>query len=430
VLTSLVIISADRPERYRGSGAPQAIEQTGIFGDYAFGGLDYSPSFLKDWSGTTPLHLNIPLEEDFKSSEFTKLPLESIGTFSSHKENFDGSIAVTFIRERFFGGLVVMIGGLRPHEREDVFHFVEKLGAPVIADPHSGLREALQDQLLLLPEETLKDELPAKVLRLGEVPHGRFWRDLETHTETQVLSVTNSGYSGLARESVVLKGDVGRILRGVGEQEKVGDILDSLTNEHSRRAKVDELLEAYPNSEPGLVRTLSLHVATGDSLYLGNSLPIREWSTFAQRDIPTPEIWANRGANGIDGQIATWFGTSREVENAWAIIGDLTALYDLNALAMSEQVELSGRRLVIINNGGGRIFTHLPRLNDLNEVEQNHFTQAHQTRFQYFAKMWDWDYLAVRDPEDLDEQEENKNPMIIEVFPDLHETEELWSNLY
>ena len=427
----LIIISADRPEAYRASGAPQAIEQQGLFGNYAEGGQNYDSfeSPFSKWSGTNPLHINIPLDEEFKASEIGALSLEEIGEFTPQKEHFDGSIIVDFLKERVFEGLVVMIGGLRPEEREEAFHFVETLGVPVIADPHSGLREALQDQLLLRPEESLKENPPAKILRLGEVPHGRYWRDLETNTEIQVLSITNSGYPGLARESLTIKGNIGRILRGIGTQTEIGDVLDHLQDELSRRATVDELLEAYPSSEPGLVRTISLHAATGESIYLGNSLPIREWNTFAQREVPTPEIWANRGANGIDGQIMTWLGTTKEVESAWAVIGDLTALYDLNALIMSSQVELSGRRLVIINNGGGRIFTHLPRLNSLSDSEKNHFTQAHQITFEHYAKMWGWDYQAVRFPEDLDEQEESQNPMIIEVFPDSSETEQFFGNL-
>jgi 2-succinyl-5-enolpyruvyl-6-hydroxy-3-cyclohexene-1-carboxylate synthase len=52
----LVLITADRPARFRGSGAPQAIEQIGIFGRYAATSLD-------GWSRTTPLHLNIEFDE-------------------------------------------------------------------------------------------------------------------------------------------------------------------------------------------------------------------------------------------------------------------------------------------------------------------------------------------------------------------------------
>jgi len=427
----LVIISADYPQGAQQSGAPQAIEQRGIFSEYAESGEDYTPehSSLTKWAGKSPLHLNIPVEEQFVMEEVFALTWEGFQEFKPIKSPFDGSVLVSFLKERLFEGLILMIGGLRPQEREPVYQLALQLGVPVIADPHSGLREALDAQLLLRPEITLQSNLPGKVLRVGEVPHSRFWRDLSALEEVEVLSVTHSGYSGLTRPSTVIQGDVGRVIAGIGMQESIGDTQDHFVGEQGRRNTVDELLEAFPSSEPGMIRALSIYVAMSESLYLGNSMPIREWASFAQRDTIVPEVWANRGANGIDGQIATWLGATREVENAWCIIGDLTALYDLNSLLLSDQINLNGRRLVIINNGGGKIFEQLPRLESMTQSETHKFTQSHQINFESYAKMWEWDYLAVHDPESLDQQAEFSGPVIIEVFPDAEETEAFWKNL-
>ena len=52
----LILITADRPARFRGTGAPQSIEQVGLFGVYA-------ESNLESWSGAKPLHLNIEFDE-------------------------------------------------------------------------------------------------------------------------------------------------------------------------------------------------------------------------------------------------------------------------------------------------------------------------------------------------------------------------------
>ena len=54
--TPLVLITADRPARFRGTGAPQTIEQVGIFGSYAATGIE-------KWSGRQPLHLNVEFDE-------------------------------------------------------------------------------------------------------------------------------------------------------------------------------------------------------------------------------------------------------------------------------------------------------------------------------------------------------------------------------
>jgi 2-succinyl-5-enolpyruvyl-6-hydroxy-3-cyclohexene-1-carboxylate synthase len=52
----LVLITADRPARFRGTGAPQAIEQIGLFGAYA-------ETAVEKWSGRAPLHINVEFEE-------------------------------------------------------------------------------------------------------------------------------------------------------------------------------------------------------------------------------------------------------------------------------------------------------------------------------------------------------------------------------
>ena len=49
----LILITADRPARYRGTGAPQSIEQIGIFGPYA----------TSEWTGRAPWHVNIEFDE-------------------------------------------------------------------------------------------------------------------------------------------------------------------------------------------------------------------------------------------------------------------------------------------------------------------------------------------------------------------------------
>ncbi len=52
----LILVSADRPARFRGTGAPQTIEQVGLFGPYA-------ETSLETWTRVRPLHLNIEFDE-------------------------------------------------------------------------------------------------------------------------------------------------------------------------------------------------------------------------------------------------------------------------------------------------------------------------------------------------------------------------------
>lgn len=52
----LILLTADRPERFRGTGAPQTIDQTPIFGSYA-------THDIANWDQRAPLHINIEFDE-------------------------------------------------------------------------------------------------------------------------------------------------------------------------------------------------------------------------------------------------------------------------------------------------------------------------------------------------------------------------------
>lgn len=416
----LVMITADRPEGFRGSGAPQVIEQVGIFSEHACADFDI-------WDGAGPLHLNLGLEEEFKAGGEDFAVLE-LGRFQVKEERPVVGALASWLRAGSLRGLVLMIGDLEPGEQEEVFHFCEALGAPVVAEATSGLREALQHLMLVETDEALKTRPPSKILRLGGVPSGRFWRDLEDLPKVEVWSVCRNGLRGLGREAGVVKGSLARILPAMGEIEKQGDVADYLGEVKSRAVRVEEALEAFPDSEPGWVRTLSVFASIGKSVYLGNSLPIREWNAYAQWERPVQLVRANRGANGIDGQISSWLGASAEEEEAWGIFGDLTALYDLAGLKMLGQVEGKGRVLVVINNGGGKIFERVPRLQGLGPAAKQWMAAESPVDFEAVAKVWGMNFMRMARADQFDGVEA-QGATLLEVVPDAGQTEKFLQRL-
>ena len=166
----LVAVTADRPARFRQSGAPQTILQPGIFGAYA-ASADFAA-----WNGRGPLHLNAELEEDLVCGES---PAQwPTGRFAPRDERPVVAGLARWLREGRRRGLAVMVGGLEPCEQEEVFHCCHALGAPVVADATSGLREALGHLSLPDGDRLLAWRPPGQILRLGEVPSGSLWRDL------------------------------------------------------------------------------------------------------------------------------------------------------------------------------------------------------------------------------------------------------------
>lgn len=415
----LVAITADRPAAFRGSGAPQTIEQPDLFGRYA------EDEGFEAWDGKRPIHLNVELGEEFDPGEEDFTGSEP-SEFQPVQDRPDVGTLARWLREDIYRGIVVMIGGLEPDEREEVFHFCRDFGAPVVAEATSGLREALAPVSIHHPDRVLKSLPPGKVLRIGEVPSGRFWRDLEDIPKTEVWSICRNGLPGIARESHVTRGHADRVLRALGEVDPADDALDHLAGNTARAAHIDELLESYPDSEPALVRQVSHYAALGSSVFLGNSLPIREWNLFAQWQRPVPLVRANRGANGIDGQISSWLGATAFHADAWAVIGDLTALYDLGAPFILGQVETRGRVLAVLNNQGGRIFSRLPRLRGMSAHAVECMTNPHQADLSGFAKLWGAGHHVVRTTDDFDALEPGETMTLLEIRPSPQETDAFW----
>lgn len=416
----LVAITADRPEAFRGSGAPQAIEQPGIYGNHAWQGT------LADWDGTRPLHLNVELEEAFEPGD-EDFSGEKLGEFVPAKDRLDVAALARWLREEHYKGIVVMIGGLEPDEHEDVFHFCSDLGVPLVAEATSGLREALAGLAIHDTDRVLKTRPPGKVLRLGEVPSGRFWRDLEDLPGISVWSVCRNGLPGLARKSNVLRGRMDRVLPALGQIETADDALDYLPGASSRASRIDELLESYPDSEAALIRALSHYASIGNGLFLGNSLPIREWNLFAQWVRPVTSVRANRGANGIDGQVSTWLGWSADVSETWAVVGDLTALYDLAAPFVLDQIHCKGRVLVVINNGGGKIFERLPRLKTMSPRAAEWMTNPQSADLSGLATLWGMNHQRIRTVDDFDRFETGEKTLLLEIVPDAKQTAAFWA---
>ena len=145
-----------------------------------------------------------------------------------------------------------------------------------------------------------------------------------------------------------------------------------------------QLLKDLPLSEQNIAFSLNKVIPKNSFVYLGNSLPIRFWDNYSspQSTAKNLTVGGNRGANGIDGQISTFLGWASEKYENWGIFGDLTTLYDLNALWIANKLSTSALRIVLINNGGGQIFSRM--------FEQTEFVNSHNLSFEYWAKMWGW----------------------------------------
>ncbi len=418
----LILVTADRPQRYRGSGAPQTIEQVGIFSHYVEKCFDlchvedlslFSRWSEQEWTKTRPLQLNVCFEEPLLDE-----PVENISQKHVALPLSKQIISAKQLLPLQLKNSLVIVGALNEKNRAQVIQNLLRWQTPIYAEALSGIRgEPSLQHLLLQSGERIVSAAFQKswsqsVLRIGGIPTLRFWRDLEDKfAQTPVVSIADSEFTGLSRSVAHYQN-----FDQLDKCEIKNEFSDSIFSfDQERFLKLKTLLESLPKSEPGLFYQLAKKLI-GQSVYIGNSMPIREWDLCATNDLKFARLFGNRGANGIDGQISTFLGWSHLESENWAVVGDLTALYDLSALWMSEAAGAAKLRIVVINNGGGHIFKNI--------FHDEKFLNRHKVQFQKWAEMFHWSYqswekIPERMPVLFDRE-------VIEIFPREFDTDTFW----
>lgn len=369
----LVLVTADRPRSHRGCNTPQAAEQVGLFGCYAPLAFDLEGDetfSLATWSKRSPLHLNVcfedPAVDDLPYSFIQKARYPSSSLPEGDPE----------IVRRFFNDVrspLVVVNALPKKDRPSVIKFLETLKAPVYLEGVSCLRNtpALKPYQVVHPKLEQHDA----ILRIGGVPTHRMWRDLED-VSLKVLSITEHPFSGLGGAPFVWT-DIGSYLDQI---EIEGEWEYDFEWQQFLGSSLLELFQEEPEAEPSFIHFLSKKIPPDSLVYLGNSLPIRTWDLASCSEEKSLEVQASRGLNGIDGQLSCFLGLCEEARENFAIVGDLTALYDFAA----GWFDAPYSAIFVVNNKGGKIFSR--------RFKSPVFQHAHTLDFEHFAKFWKMDY--------------------------------------
>lgn len=132
------------------------------------------------------------------------------------------------------------------------------------------------------------------------------------------------------------------------------------------------------------------------SIFLSSSMPIRDYERYDLKNVH--RVYANRGANGIDGVVSTALGMSAG-EKMTLIIGDVALYHDMNGLIIAKLEQLNINVIVFNNNGGG-IFSFLPQY-----THKEHFERLFGTpidlNFRHTAALYDYPYTEVEDVKDI-----------------------------
>ncbi len=448
----LIILTADRPHELRHSGANQTIDQIKLYGDYVLWFVDVAlpesnpPDVtlrnLRTLAARAyakanglrkgAVHINWPFR---KPLEPTDVDNDGIEIPDGAKAWEDGS-PFTWTNSKHFRGIgqfqdIEFLAPIPEHEhglivcgpRTDqeflssaLSALVLKLGYPIVCDPLSSLRFAPQAQdkirinngLIVTayenfpPSSVLFDFEPDVVFRLGHVPTSKWlnnylaaispkyhiqispsgdWSD-DTHNVTHFLQMDNMALSriGLHHDPKKQKTPFAQQWQAV--DNRAWEVMDHQieTGEYFDGGVVYDSLDLIPDLS---------------SLFVGNSLPIRHLDQFGKPNGKQIDVYANRGASGIDGNISTALGTgaARPDRPLVAIVGDITFYHDMNGLLAVHRCGIP-ITIVLLNNNGGGIFHRLP-ISQFDPPFTDYFVTSHGLDFSHAAKMYGLKYVRA-----------------------------------
>jgi 2-succinyl-5-enolpyruvyl-6-hydroxy-3-cyclohexene-1-carboxylate synthase len=388
----LIVLTADRPPRLRGTGANQTIDQVGLYGGAAREDLDLpvpEAAGQEAWwrqaarealeaafgDPVGPVHVNCPFEEPLSPSLDVELPDPSGETLPLPPRpeadvTAEESDRLAELVSGARGGVVL---GASPDDLTDVAAWwSDTLGWPVLAEPVSNARvpgaAMAAGQAAVADGAWSIDHRPDLVIQLGATPTTRAMQTFVASAERLVVADRwhlDPDPERAATWRIAVDADVLTDVlheRPVRVQAAPEEWTSSWADADGRaRAALDGYLDGIDDPfEPRIARDVAACVPDGGTLFVGNSTPIRDLD-LAMAPRTGLRVLANRGASGVDGLVSTVLGVAASsVGPTVGLLGDLSYLYDLGAIVWSAR-RGTDATLVVVNNGGGEVFSLLPQ---------------------------------------------------------------------
>jgi len=147
---------------------------------------------------------------------------------------------------------------------------------------------------------------------------------------------------------------------------------------------------------PHVARALWSGLPAGAVLYVANSMAIRELDLFAGPRKLALRVLANRGVNGIDGQVSAALGAAAALRRPTVLwCGDLALLHDVSGL-LAGRMHGGDLTIVVSNDDGGGIFEYLPAARLVSRpVFEELFAAPHGLDLHELARGVGWDAIRV-----------------------------------
>lgn len=437
----LIILTADRPHELREVGAPQSIDQNRLYGTHAkwFAEMALPDAeeqtlqytritaakavYTATQSPAGPVHLNFPFREPllpdydglFERLEVSDLPGIHLSEGRRILQQQEVELLAEKLKEKE-KGLIICGEHQSAGFEEAVAELAAKLGYPIMADPLSGLRSGgIHSDLILdsydafLRNDKIKQEAQFDVvLRFGAMPVSKALTQFIGGRSAVMHCVVDS--AGGWRDPIgaathMVAADESAFCQALSsclkESRSPSLWLENWMqiNESAKKQmkRVEELEEL---DEGRLFYEVLKRLPDESSLFVGNSMPIRDLDSFFFKDDRRIRLLANRGANGIDGLVSTALGAAAVTSPLYLIVGDLSFFHDLNGLLAAKMNGID-MTVIVINNNGGGIFSYLPQAAEPKHFELLFGTPANLD-FLHAAELYGAGYEKVTDLNSLD----------------------------
>lgn len=409
----LIVLTADRPPELRAIGAGQTIDQIKLYGSAVrwfseVGVPSGDDDGLLHWRATAcrafaqaagdprpgPVHLNMAFRDPL-APEPVHRAVTAVSDLALHGRGEQPLTRVApaslrpdveslkdLARVSVGARRILVVAGrmVDRRAREAVTDFASHCGAPVLAEPTSQLRSGPHDRSRVIASYDLiaagrpPGLEPDLVIRVGEMPTSKALRTwlAASRPRQVVIDPAFDWYEPTRTADVVVRAEPDWVLETLTAGIAEGAGAEYLAAWLAARERAEGELESELR---GVVTAGRVHRAIqsltgdGDLVYTASSMAIRDQERYLLNHDSDVLYLANRGANGIDGLIASGAGAAFATGRPATIItGDLGFQHDLGSLVLL--TGLPGPvRVVVINDGGGRIFSRLPQHDHLDAEE-------------------------------------------------------------
>ncbi|MBL7811047.1 MAG: 2-succinyl-5-enolpyruvyl-6-hydroxy-3-cyclohexene-1-carboxylic-acid synthase [Bacteroidetes bacterium] len=422
----LLAITADRPPEWIDQWDGQTIRQKGLFHTHVCGEfetpanlhLSDGKSLLAEicklvWENCTiphggPVHLNIPLAEPLYEGLDQPLPVHDKLEFHQKPAVTDPVSLPEALKHS--KKVLIVAGQHKPNAAWAKAAGPAALKFPLLADICSNLHGIAALHTYSEVAAKAGPELQPDIL----VTFG--------------LSILSKNLKQYLRRHKPLKhyhinegGAVGDPFQSMPETLRVSETvflqaLSSLTPDPEYRVKwVQACREAKtalrPNTEAGAVNQVLETAGPQTHIHLGNSMAVR-WADQTGLS-GAAGIWCNRGTSGIDGSLSTaaGFALAHPESAVVAVLGDISVLYDEHGFWSNPQPQ--NLKVVVLNNGGGQIFTRIAGPSRMPELLP-WLQTTHHTNFETVANRYGLTYFQSN-PDTLNTLLQQNGPLLIEI---------------